>query len=195
MAYSQIRQANGPLEDELAPSPHRSIPRTGTLHDHVQESLRYAVINNQFEGPLANIPSPVVEIVAMQGYPQDPLYIDEAHYDMSVPVGYYYHHPQPGDPTVSYVYNDAGVARDIPVQQQAIQVQVSPEIQGNNDFGSVPQHLAPGPPRAEFSDLWTHHAPVRDYPQVVQVDRVVRMEPGHARRFKVVITLEMPDVF
>jgi hypothetical protein len=89
------------------------------------------------------------------------------------------------------------------------------DIQGNNDFGSVPQHLAPGPARAEFPDPWAHHTPVHDYPQapvdsadnlghlarhyidhpdsqVTQVDRVVHMEPGHTRRFKVVITLEMP---
>ncbi|KAH9970318.1 hypothetical protein BGW80DRAFT_1331978 [Lactifluus volemus] len=139
----------------------------------------------------------------MQGYPQDPLYIDETHYDISV------------DPAVPYVYHDAGVAQNGQVQLQAIQVQVAPEIQGNNDFGSVPQHLAPGPPRAEFPDPWAHHTPVHDYPQapvdsadnlghlarhyidhpdsqVTQVDRVVHMEPGHTRRFKVVITLEMP---
>jgi hypothetical protein len=90
------------------------------------------------------------------------------------------------------------------------------DIQGNNDFGPVPQHFAPGPARVEFPDAWAHYAPVRDYPQVqvdladnlgrlargymdhpdsqvTQVDRVVRMEPGQARRFKVVITLEMSD--
>jgi hypothetical protein len=88
------------------------------------------------------------------------------------------------------------------------------EIQGNNDFGSVPQHLAPGSAQAEFPDPWAHRAPIRDYPQadsadnfgrlarhymdhpdsqVTQVDRVVRMVPGHARRLEVVITLELPN--
>jgi hypothetical protein len=90
------------------------------------------------------------------------------------------------------------------------------ELQGNNDFGSVPQYLVPDPARAEFLDPWVRHTPVRDYPQapvdsadnlghlarrymdhpdsqVTQVDRVVRMELGHTRRFKVVITVEIPD--
>ncbi|KAH9970324.1 hypothetical protein BGW80DRAFT_1254060 [Lactifluus volemus] len=211
MDYSRIQQANGPLEHEIAPSP-RSIPRT--LHGHVQENLRIqpAAANNQFEGVLVNIPPPASGVVAMQGYPQDPLYIDEAHYDISVG---HYPRPQPGgllpqDPAISYVYHNAlaGVAQDIQMQPQAIQVQVAPEFRGNNDFGSVPQHLAPGPAPAQFPDPWAHHAPVRDYPQapvdsadhlgrlarryidhpdsqVMQVDRVVRMELGHARRFKV----------
>ncbi|KAH9970316.1 hypothetical protein BGW80DRAFT_1461429 [Lactifluus volemus] len=211
MAYSWIQQANEPLEHEIAPSP-RSIPHI--LHDHVQDNLwiQSAAFNNQFEDVLLNIPPPVGENIAVQGSPQDRLYIDVARYDMSVG---HYHHPQP-DPTAPYVYHDAGIAQDIPVKPQAIQVQVAPDIQVNNDFGSVPRHLAPGPPRAEFPDPWAHHAPVRDYPQapvhsadnlghlarrymdhpdsqVTQVDRMVRMEPGHARRFKVVITLEMPD--
>jgi hypothetical protein len=86
------------------------------------------------------------------------------------------------------------------------------EIQGhreNNfqfDYGA--QLLVPGPARAE---AWAHNAPVRDYPpaenlgrlarryldhpnsEVTQVDSIVRIEPGHAHRYKVVITLEMPD--
>ncbi|KAH9970323.1 hypothetical protein BGW80DRAFT_1562296 [Lactifluus volemus] len=212
MAYSRIRQADELLEHKIAPSP-RPIPRT--LHDHIQENptrIQPAAVNNQFEGVLVNIPPPASGVVAMQGYSQDPLYIDEAHYDMSVG---YYHRPQPGGPTVPYVYHDAGVAQDIQVQLQAIQAQVAPDIQVNNDFGSVPQHLAPGPPRAEFPDPWAHHIPIRDYlqapvdladnlghlarcyidhpdSQVTQVDRVVRMEPGHTRRF-MVITVEIPD--
>ncbi|KAH9970320.1 hypothetical protein BGW80DRAFT_1447075 [Lactifluus volemus] len=212
MDYSRVRQANELLEHEIAPSPR---PILRTLHDHIQENPRIqpAAVNHQFEGVLVNIPPPASGVVAMQGYPQDPLYIDEAHYDISVG---YYHRPQPDDPTVPYVYHDAGTAQEIQVQPQAIQFQVAPDIQGNNDVGSVPQNLAPGPGRAEFPDPWAHRTPVRDYPQapvdsadnlghlaryymdhpdsqVTQVDNVVRMEPGHSRRFKVVITLEMPD--
>jgi hypothetical protein len=95
MAYSQIQQANEPLEHEIAPSPH-SIPLT--FYDYVQENLRVSVHqshpdtlliasviylyhrllyiqsavdnnNRQPEDPLANIPPPVGENVAMQGRP------------------------------------------------------------------------------------------------------------------------------
>jgi hypothetical protein len=52
--------------------------------------------NNHWQpgDPMANIPPPVGENVAMQGRPQAPHYFDVAHYDMQVPVGYY-HRPQP----------------------------------------------------------------------------------------------------
>ncbi|KAH9956829.1 hypothetical protein BGW80DRAFT_1257518 [Lactifluus volemus] len=134
MEYSQIQQANEPLEHDIAPNP-RPIPRTVTLHDRVQENLR--------------------------GYPQDPHYIDVVHDDSDMPVQVgYYHRPQPGYPEVPYVYHDAGVAQGIPVQPQAIQVQVGPhllqEIQGHNhfQFDYGPQLLVPGPARAELPDPW-----------------------------------------
>jgi hypothetical protein len=59
--------------------------------------IQPAADNNhrQPEDQLANIPLPVGQNVAMQGRPQDPHYIDGVHYDMPVPVGYYYH-PQLG---------------------------------------------------------------------------------------------------
>ncbi|KAH9968316.1 hypothetical protein BGW80DRAFT_1528928 [Lactifluus volemus] len=112
-----------------------------------------------------------LKLVQYAGYPQDTLYIDAVHYDMPVPVGYY-HHPQPGYPTVPYVCHDAGVAQDIPVQPQASQVQVGPyllqEIQGHRDndfqFDYGPQLPVPGPARAELPDPWAHNALVRDYP-------------------------------
>jgi hypothetical protein len=123
MAYSQIQQANEPLEHDIALSP-RSIPHT--LHDHVQENVRVsarqshpdslliasaisrcrpllsryiqsAAGNNHRhpEGRLENIRPPVGENVALQERPQDPHYIDVVHYDMQVPVGYHYR-PQLG---------------------------------------------------------------------------------------------------
>ncbi|KAH9958178.1 hypothetical protein BGW80DRAFT_1465456 [Lactifluus volemus] len=105
---------------EITPSA-RSIPRT--LHDHVQENLRIqpAAGNNQFGDPLVNM---LGENVAMQGYPQDPHYIDVVHDDSDMPVQVGYHNQ---DFAVPYVYRDAGVAQDIPVQPQAIQFQVAPD--------------------------------------------------------------------
>jgi hypothetical protein len=110
------------------------------------------------------------------------------------------------------------VYQDIPVQPQA-QVQVGPvlqELQGHDhlqiDYAQAPQLLVPDPARAELPDPWAHNAPVPDYTpadnlghlarryldhpnsEVMQVDSIVRIEPGYAHRFKVVITLEMPDV-
>ncbi|KAH9968315.1 hypothetical protein BGW80DRAFT_1339041 [Lactifluus volemus] len=147
----------------------------------------------------------------MQGHPQDPYYIDEVHHDMPVPVGYYHHPqgPQPVDPAVPYVYHDARVAQDILVQPQAIQFRVAPEIQGYNHF-QVDQALqlpVPGPAGAELPDPWVYNAPVRDYPPPDNLRRLARryldypdsqvdmvcIEPGHAGRFKVVITLETAD--
>jgi hypothetical protein len=60
--------------------------------------IQSAAGNNywQPEDSLASIPPPVGENVAMQGRPQDPCYINVVNYDMPVPVGYYYHCPQPG---------------------------------------------------------------------------------------------------
>jgi hypothetical protein len=83
------------------------------------------------------------------------------------------------------------------------------EIQGYNHFqvDYAPQLPVPGPARAELPDLWAYDAPVRDYPPLdnlrrlarryldhpdLQVD-MVHMEPGHAGRFKVVITLDTAD--
>ncbi|KAH9958179.1 hypothetical protein BGW80DRAFT_1465457 [Lactifluus volemus] len=202
MEYSQIQQANEPLEHDIAPNP-RPIPRTVTLHDRVQENLRVqpAAGNNQFAGPLANIPPPLVvgENVAMQGYPQDPHYIDVVHDDSDMPVQVgYYHRPQPGYPEVPYVYHDAGVAQGIPVQPQAIQVQVGPEIQGHNhfQFDYGPQLLVPGPARAELPDPWAHNAPVRDYPPAENLGSLARRYLDHPNSevTQVVITLEMPGV-
>jgi hypothetical protein len=80
------------------------------------------------------------------------------------------------------------------------------EIQGDNHFhvDYAPQLLVPGPARAEHPDPWAYNAPVHDYPPADDLRRLarryldhpnsqvdmVRMEPGHAGRFKVVITLE-----
>jgi hypothetical protein len=83
------------------------------------------------------------------------------------------------------------------------------EIQGHNrpqvDYAPGPQLLVPGPSRAELPDPWaSYDAPVRDYPLADNLRRLsrryldhpdalvdmVRIEPGHAGRFKVVITLE-----
>jgi hypothetical protein len=78
------------------------------------------------------------------------------------------------------------------------------EIQGHNHFqiDYAPQLPVPGPARAELPDPWAYNAPVRDYPPVDNLRRLarryldnsqvdmVRIEPGHAGRFKVVITLE-----
>jgi hypothetical protein len=52
MAYSQIQQANEALEDEIAPSPPRSIPRTGTLRDHLQENLGVSAYQSYLDTPL-----------------------------------------------------------------------------------------------------------------------------------------------
>jgi hypothetical protein len=83
------------------------------------------------------------------------------------------------------------------------------EIQGHNHFqvDYAPQLPVPGPTRAELTDPWAYNAPVRDYPPPDNLRRLarryldhpdsqvdmVRMEPGHAGRFKVVITLDMAD--
>jgi hypothetical protein len=85
------------------------------------------------------------------------------------------------------------------------------EIPGHNYFQAdyALQLLVPGPAGAELPDPRAYNAPVLDYQLADNLRRLarryldhpnsqvdmVRMEPGHAGRFKVVITLDTADFF
>ena len=87
------------------------------------------------------------------------------------------------------------------------QLRLSPqENQENDSFGYVPQGVVPGPTQA-LPDPSAHRAPAVGQPAAENLRRlgnhyvnhpdsqvnVIRVEPGSAGRYKVVIVLEMAD--
>ena len=87
---------------------------------------------------------------------------------------------------------------------------MSPSTQenpGNDYFGRAPRDVVPGPTQAAFSNPSTHLAPNVGQPATENLRRIasryihhpgsevdmVRMEPGSAGRYKVVIVLETAD--
>ena len=88
------------------------------------------------------------------------------------------------------------------------QLELSPQAnQGNVSVGYVPQDIVPGPTQAALPDLSAHRTPTLGQPAAESFRRLanryvnhpdsqvvmVRMEPGSAGRYKVVIVLEMAD--
>jgi len=88
------------------------------------------------------------------------------------------------------------------------QLRLSPqENQGDDSFGYFPQGVVPGPTQAALPDPSAHRAPAVGQPAAENLRRlanyyvnhsdsqvnVVRMEPGSAGRYQVVIVLEMAD--
>ena len=74
-------------------------------------------------------------------------------------------------------------------------------------LGYAAQHVAPGPAQADYPDPWVEHVPAPDQLAAENLRRLanrflrhpdtqieaVRMEPGPAGRFKVMISLETAD--
>jgi len=88
------------------------------------------------------------------------------------------------------------------------QLELSPqENQGNVSFGYVPQGIVLGPTQAALPDPSAHRTPTLGQPAAENFQRLanryvnhpdsqvvmVRMEPGSAGRYQVVIVLEMAD--
>jgi hypothetical protein len=82
------------------------------------------------------------------------------------------------------------------------------ELQGYDNLGYAAPHVAPGhAAQIAIPDPWAHHAPPLDQPDGHNLRRLasvflnhpdsqnilVRMEPGPAGRFRVVISFEMVD--
>jgi capsule polysaccharide modification protein KpsS len=87
---------------------------------------------------------------------------------------------------------------------------VSPQVDLERDpFGYVLQNNAPGPVQAAFPHLFVHRVPTPNQAGAENLRRLasrylhhpeaqvgmVSMEAGTAGRFKVVITLELNDIF
>jgi len=109
------------------------------------------------------------------------------------------------DPPVPYVFPDAGAAQGTPAQGRPN----GPENQEHVRFRQVPQHVPPLLPGAAFPDPFIHRIPAPEQRTVENLRKLairyvhhpdshvdlVSMEPGAAGFCKVVIVLELADVF
>ncbi|KAI0248281.1 hypothetical protein BJV78DRAFT_1156599 [Lactifluus subvellereus] len=200
MALVEPQQANH-LPENTFPRP--LVPQR---HDRVQQSARIlpATGDGQCQVHVEDNSLPV-EKVPIQDQVQHLRYLDRARYNgmdyVPLPQAY------PAVPNNLDFNNHAGLVHDVGAQAEALMLPV-PEIQGNDIFAYIPQDAtaglhgafpdarpdqAPtlGPPGAEIlrrlASYYLHHPNA-------QVD-MVRMEPGPAGRFKMMIMLEMADFF
>ncbi|KAI0248288.1 hypothetical protein BJV78DRAFT_1237287 [Lactifluus subvellereus] len=184
MALVEPHQVNYLLEN--------AFPR---LHDCIQQNARIqpAVGEGPLQVHLEDNLLPV-ENPSIQDQVQHLCYIDRARYDeMDHPL----HH--------KLFNHHAGLVHDVQAQAQVLNPPI-PEIQGNGIFAYAPQGVAAGPDGA-LPDAWPDRVPAPGPPGAeilrclasyylhhpdAQVD-MVRMEPGPAGRFKVMIMLEMAN--
>ncbi|KAH9992010.1 hypothetical protein BJV74DRAFT_795886 [Russula compacta] len=178
----------------------RTVPRLRDPHVPHNDGAFPATGNGQPECQWEDVP-PAIRNGAMQGRLQDPYHINVANYRIA------HYPPLPGGPTAPYMHVNVELDQGGPEREEAIYpLDLSPQgNQENEIFGYDPQRLLPGSTQAAFPNPSAHQAPALDRPAAENLRRLasrylqhpdsqidmIRMEPGSAGRYRVVIVLEM----
>ncbi|KAI0248282.1 hypothetical protein BJV78DRAFT_1156600 [Lactifluus subvellereus] len=148
-----------------------------------------------------DIPMPIEEL-ATQDQAHHLRYFDSAQHNVM------HHLPPPPNPVVpdELGFNDYATPIEDPGARAQVYDPPTPQFQRNDVFAYAPQRATAGPDRA-FPDEWLYQVPALILPRAENLRRLasryvhhpdarvdmVRVEPGPAGRFKVVITLEIDN--
>jgi len=187
--------------------PGDSFPHSAPRDNHHAEIFP-AHNNGQLDRHWEGTP-PTVANGAVHGALQGPHQIDRANYG----VKFYNDNPPPGAGNhinhtnfhaAPFMYHNVGLVQGVPDHEQVI----APETQYNGPFCHPPQGVMPGLIQAGFADPSSQQAHPSGQPTAENLRRVasrylhhpgswvdmVRMGPGSAGRYQVVIVLEMADL-
>jgi len=194
------------IEPQANHLPGNWFPRSIAHPQHNNHVLHNAGVpptasGGQLEGQWEHVlPASSVENDVVQGALQDPQHINVTNYGIA-------DYPElPGVSeylTVPYTYSNIGLGQGVPQRDEVI----FQENQGNDRASYAPQGVVPGPTQPTLPGPSAHRTPVLDQQAAENLRRlasrcvhhpdsqvdVVRMEPGTAGRYKVVIVLEMID--